>query len=188
MAYNFGGPRHLDQTLDHVPEFKKRLDGAVANAKSVVYIGWRPNDSEYKFFEWLSNVNIECPPLTLVVEAWGPNVEAFNPPYDNCFKVHGRAEMLFDLVPPWMRDCVIWQDGPEHMFNGESERLVKSWQLLGFKSIVLSTPDGWLDQGAINGNELERHLGAWTKAIYKSLNFKVESYSAGLIGFWCKEF
>jgi len=184
MAYGFGID-HSDQTLHHVPDFKGELDQAVAGADSVVYIGWRPHDSGYNFFTWLDRVH-EYPPLTLLVEAWQPNVDAFQPLYSNCFKTHGRAEELFDLVPLWMRDCVVWQDGPEHLRNDDSERLIRSWQLLGFKVIVLSTPEGWLDQEALNGNEFERHLGAWTKETYASLNFKCQSYSAGLIGFWRK--
>ncbi len=185
MAYQFGGPPHSDQTLDHVPEFKARVDGAVREAKAVVYIGWRPNDSGYGFFTWLDHAN-EFPPLTLVVEAWKLNCDAFELPYANCFKVNDRAEFLFDIVPRWMRDCVVWQDGPEHLTNEASARLIKSWQLLGFKSIVLSTPDGWLEQGPLDGNELERHVGAWTRETYASLRFDVQSYSAGLIGLWEK--
>ena len=113
-------------------------------------------------------------------------MDAFIPPYQNCFKTVGRAEMLFDLVPPWMRDCVVWQDGPEHLATVAGVRLVRSWQLMGFKSIVLSTPDGWLEQGPLDGNEFERHVGAWTKETYEQLNFDVRSYSAGLIGVWRK--
>lgn len=184
MAYNFSGPQHSDQTLDHVPEFKRALDGCVEGAKAVVYIGWRPHDSGYKFFDWLG-VKSFCP-LTLLVEAYEPNVKAFKEPYRNCFKICARAVSLFDLVPPWMRDCIVWQDGPEHMDNDAAEGLIKSWQMHGFKSIVLSTPDGWLDQGPIDGNEYERHLGIWTKETYRSLNFAVENYSAGLIGYWNK--
>jgi hypothetical protein len=184
MAYQFGGPAHSDQTLDHVPEFKARVDGAVRGAKAVVYIGWRPNDSGYGFFDWL--VSDGDPPLTLVVEAWKPNCDAFELPYTVCFKVNDRAEFLFDVVPRWMRDCVVWQDGPEHLPDEASARLIKSWQLMGFKSIVVSTPDGYLEQGSLDGNELERHVGAWTKETYKRLNFQVESYSAGLLGIWQK--
>jgi len=161
------------------------VDTAVRDAKSVVYIGWRPHDSGYAFFEWLDRAN-EFPPLTLLVEAWKPNVEAFVPPYPNCFKVCGLAESLFDLVPCWARDCVVWQDGPEHLDNANGERLIRTWQLIGFKSIVLSTPDGWLEQLALEGNEYERHRGAWTKETYAKLNFDVCNYSAGLIGVWRK--
>ncbi len=186
MAYNFAGPAHSDQTLDHVPEFKRMVDQSVSGAKSVVYIGWRPKDSGYDFFNWLANVDRD-PPLTLLVEAYELNVKAFKEPYSNCFKVCERAESLLDIVPPWMRDCIVWLDGPEHLYNENSERLIRSWQMLGFKSIVLSTPDGWLDQGPLDGNEYERHLGTWTKKTYQSLNFAVEYYSAGLIGCWRKD-
>jgi len=188
MAYGFGVD-YSDQTLDHMPDFKKMVDGCVTEARSVVYIGWRPHDSGYNFFEWLIKFGYckDGPMLTLVVEAWQPNVDAFREPYETCFKVCARAEDLLELVPPWMRDCIVWLDGPEHLYNENAERLIKSWQLLGFKSIVLSTPDGYLEQGPLDGNEYERHLGIWTKKTYKELNFAVESYSAGLIGCWRKK-
>jgi hypothetical protein len=170
-----------------LPEFKEEVDMTVLCAKSVVYIGWRPQDSGYEFFEWIKWARRdESLPLTLLVEAHRPNVDSFSTPYQTCFKTQGRAEELLELVPPWMRDCVVWQDGPEHLRNDVAERTIRSWQLLGFRTIVLSTPDGWLDQGPLNGNEYERHLGAWTKREYEALKFKVEKYSAGLIGFWRK--
>lgn len=185
MAYNFGGEPYADQTLDHAPEFKGELDSTVLQSRSVVYIGWRPQDSGYQFFRWLKSWH--RPPLTLLVEAHKPNVEAFEPPYENCFKSQGLAEHLLEVVPPWMRDCVVWQDGPEHLRNDVSEQVIRAWKMLGFRTIVLSTPDGWLEQGPLNGNEYERHLGSWTKRDYEALKFRVEKYSAGLIGFWRRE-
>lgn len=186
MAYGFGID-HSDQTLHHVPEFKKELDGCVAHAKSVVYIGWRPGDSEYKFFHWLMSLNTNGPPTTLLVDAWKPNVDAFVPPYIGCFKTCGRAEFLLDIVPEWMRDCVVWQDGPEHLSIGEGMRAIKCMKRGGFKSIIISTPDGYLEQGPLDGNPYEKHECGWNRKQYAWTGFKVESYSAGLIGYWKRD-
>lgn len=182
MAYCFGID-HSDQTLFHEPEFKKKLDAAVAQARSVVYVGWRPDDSGYKFFDWLKSQGER---LTILVEAWAQNVAAFKPPYRTCFKVRGDILIFDQLVPDWARDCLVWQDGPEHLANSAAVPLIKRMQR-SFNSIVLATPDGPLPQGPVNGNPYERHVGAWTKELYRELGFEVVSYSAGLIGLWQRQ-
>lgn len=182
MAYCFGID-HSDQTLYHAPELKKKIDGAVAGAKSVMLVGWRPHDSRYTFFDWLKTAAGEK--LVLVVDAWEPNIRAFRPPWPTVFKYWDDVRRFRKFMPDWARDCVVWQDGPEHLPKDEAELLLKAMKM-AFNSIVISTPDGMLEQGPLDGNPYEEHMSAWSREDYVRLGFDVASYSAGLIGIWVR--
>jgi 2-polyprenyl-3-methyl-5-hydroxy-6-metoxy-1,4-benzoquinol methylase len=62
-------------------------------------------------------------------------------------------------------DLVLMVDSLEHVERSVGVRLL-DWLIRHNKRVIVSCPFGhnYLEQGAVNGNELERHLTHWTVA------------------------
>jgi hypothetical protein len=158
------------------PEFKEALDSIVREARCVLTIGWH-DGSGYDLYRWL----VENGKRVILIEAFWGNVEKFG--CDGVEKIHGDCRDFQSLVGKESRDCVIWQDGPEHMDADQAVRLLKDFQR-EFKSIIISTPNGEYPQGVMDGNNWEVHRSTWFEANYRALGFQVLAYEAGLIGYW----
>ncbi len=57
-------------------------------------------------------------------------------------------------------DLVLWIDGPEHLGRDCAEALLVHL-LANNARVIVSVPLGWRDQGAVGGNEFERHRSMW---------------------------
>lgn len=72
-------------------------------------------------------------------------------------------------------DVILCTDVCEHWADDEIEPNVnklKSW-LNPNGVILMSTPAIWIEQGAWEGNEYERHKSFWTRQRFESLGFNV---------------
>lgn len=58
-------------------------------------------------------------------------------------------------------DAVIATDVIEHMDRNRGEALLEKMEYWSSKKVIVTTPNGWLPQGAKEQNPLQRHLCAW---------------------------
>ena len=176
MAYLFGLPGN-DQTLDHAPKFKRRLDQHIRRAKNIVLVGWRPTPDGVRLFDAMSPRAAKT-----LVEAWPSNCERFS--YRDTEVVCGDIRE-YNSLPFVKCGMLIWQDGPEHVVKEEVVPLIMRMQE-DFNAIVLSTPDGEHPQEALEGNPWEIHRSTWREEDYERLGFQAYKYNAGLLGLWEK--
>lgn len=183
MAYKFEAAAwtEVGEKLEN-SEFKTEIDNIVKQSQHVTTVGWRP-DTGYDLYDYLtSNTN-----TITVVEIFGPNLANFNMfRYNNVHLINDDVRNFEKFLSQKHRDCIIWQDGPEHLEMEESKNIIKKFQK-SFNSIIIATPNGVYEQGAMYGNEAERHLSSWYTKDYEELGFKVSEIGGMfLIGFWKK--
>ena len=176
MAYvfekNFFYRNEHDEDLDHVPEFKEKIDGLVKNAKTVLAVGWRP-DTGYCLYEYLTSFA-----KVTLVEIFPANCSAFSLPGVNVV-----CSNILDYIKTTTEhfDVCIWQDGPEHIYLVEFDQfLIDSKGKID--SIIIATPNGFLPQSAIYGNVFEQHISTWFKKDYTDRGFNVTEYLADIHG------
>lgn len=179
--YSYKGDH--DEDLDHVPDFKEKIDSLVKNAKTVLVVGWRP-DTGYYLFEYLTGFS-----TVTLVEIFENNCKSFtlnnvNVVCDNILEFIKKTETVFDVL--------IWQDGPEHVTIPEFEQFLKDCSGK-VKNMIIATPNGVYPQDALYGNIYERHNATWFQNTYLEFGFDVREYIAdvhwslnrknGLIGY-----
>jgi len=180
MAYKFGLPS--GETLHHNESFKREIDFLFSTSKNVTFVGWRQDTGLDVFINFLNNFD-----YINVVEIYNPNaalLSSFKIPKLNVYNEDIRNHESFlksdDL------DCLIWQDGPEHLEMSESIKILNELKTK-FKKIIIATPKGEFIQGALYGNESERHLSSWEMEDYENLGFSVSIIGEiFLIGYWVK--
>jgi hypothetical protein len=183
VAYKFEASAftNVGEKLEN-SEFKTEIDNIVKDSRHVTSVGWRP-DTGYDLYDYLTN-NTET---ITVVEIFGPNLANFNMSrYRNINLVNDDIRNFEKFLSQKQRDCIIWQDGPEHLQMEDSIDIIKKFQK-SFNSIIIATPNGVFEQDAMYGNEAERHLSSWYKKDYEELDFKVSEIGGMfLIGYWKK--
>jgi ubiquinone/menaquinone biosynthesis C-methylase UbiE len=60
----------------------------------------------------------------------------------------------------------------EHLEKIDGTKFLNELERVCKKKLVLSTPNGFLKQGALGGNRLEFHKSGWTAREFKNLGFK----------------
>lgn len=70
-------------------------------------------------------------------------------------------------------DAVIAIDVVEHLKKNESKKLLKEMDRIAKKRIILLTPNGYLDQEALDGNPYQVHHSGWEPKDFSELGFEV---------------
>lgn len=65
-------------------------------------------------------------------------------------------------------DLVLMLDSLEHLERTDGESLLRALRAQN-RHLIVSCPDGDCPQGAVNGNEFERHRSTWTETDFLSL-------------------
>jgi len=81
-------------------------------------------------------------------------------------------------------DITIWIDGPEHLAPDESLQQIQRLRSLSRLGLLCACPIVDYPQGAVNGNEYERHLSQWSVAGMKSVGAEVVSANEQTGVFW----
>lgn len=66
-----------------------------------------------------------------------------------------------EKIPQDSYDCVLSADVIEHFEKDESRRFIQSLEKIARKRVILMTPNGFLPQGAVGGNEFQIHRCGW---------------------------
>ena len=105
---------------------------------------------------------------TLVgIEAWGGYRNALWDKYDF---VH--VENLWFSVHCDQYDVALLLDVIEHFGIGNGKKVVEITKQLG-KNVIVATPAIFQAQGAVGGNEYERHRSLWTADMLREQGFRI---------------
>jgi SAM-dependent methyltransferase len=76
-------------------------------------------------------------------------------------------------VPDRSFDAVAMFDLIEHLDREEGVELLRRAERIARRVVVLTTPNGFVDQDGYDGNELQRHRSGWTVADLERQGFEV---------------
>lgn len=76
--------------------------------------------------------------------------------------VIGDARGLDALFRPGSFDLVLALDVIEHLPKERGEAFLRALETLATRRVVVFTPNGFLEQGPLDGNPYQRHLSGWT--------------------------
>jgi ubiquinone/menaquinone biosynthesis C-methylase UbiE len=70
-------------------------------------------------------------------------------------------------------DLVLCSEVIEHLKKEDGRNLIKKMNNIAIKKIIITTPNGFLEQAEFDGNSMQKHLSGWTIQELKKLGFKV---------------
>lgn len=80
---------------------------------------------------------------------------------------------LDEHFAPRSFDCVVALDLIEHLPKADGYRLIAMMERIAAKKIIVFTPNGFLPQGAGDGNPNQVHVSGWTADEMQKLDFRV---------------
>lgn len=180
MAYAFRNHFEYRKTcgghcedLDHVPEFKEKVDSLIDNAKEILFVGWRYDaDSAYDHFDYTCKFANVC-----LVEAWKANCDAFaeHNRWNHPVEVINADILEFIKQTDRKWDVCAWFDGPEHVTQDQFVEFLRSaYGKIG--TLIISTPNGVFPQGAIGGNKYEIHQSTWYEETFQNFGFETTKW------------
>ncbi|MSS72426.1 MAG: class I SAM-dependent methyltransferase [Candidatus Latescibacteria bacterium] len=87
---------------------------------------------------------------------------------------HALDALEIDRVfSPGSFDCVLAADLIEHLTKEEGRALMAKMERISRRRVVIVTPNGFLPQGEVEGNPLQRHRSGWTAEEMAWLGYKV---------------
>ena len=152
-------------TLDHC------LQGELVDCNSVLDIGCGPS-SPLQYCE-----NIE---YSVEVEAYKPYLEKSKEKNIHTKYIDSKIEDL--NFPNRSFDAVIMIEVIEHLSKQDGLSILRKAEKWARKKVIVTTPNGFLQQKDIDNNPYQRHLSGWSlKEMNKTLGFKIY----GLAGLKC---
>ena len=89
--------------------------------------------------------------------------------------VHGDVRDLSYFLDKGQKfDVVFWWHGPEHVLEGELDKVVPQLEKVANRLVVMGCPWGRYDQGVIDGNPYERHVWAYSHDFFEKHGYSVE--------------
>lgn len=185
MSYQFEAPPcYDDEHLDHQPVFRDRLHGILRDCSNLTYVGWHGGGSFFDFYlPLIEEIH--------VIEVWRPNLENLRVQFPTLIVHWGDVRHFARFMPPHVCDCVLWQQGPEHMPKREATEVIRQMQL-HYAAVILETPNGWRQQDANGNNPYEQHLSAWHEHDFVDLGFDCTTFmgpnrAMALLAVWQKD-
>ena len=104
-------------------------------------------------------------------------VEPFRPYFEKAQQRKTHTELLNcrieDLVlPDHSFDAVVLIEVIEHMEEAQALEVIRKAQRWASKKVILTTPNGFVPQGEVDGNRLQCHLSGWPLAKLQGLGFR----------------
>ena len=103
------------------------------------------------------------------VDAWEPAVRR-----SAAARIHDTyAVGDIRTLPLEPADAILCLDVIEHLPKGDSAAVVESLDRLARRLVVVITPNGFLEQHPVDGNEMQRHRCGWSSAELRQAGFEV---------------
>jgi len=83
------------------------------------------------------------------------------------------ATAIRNEFKPGSFECVVAFDLIEHLEKSEGLRLLDDMERIASRKVVVFTPNGFLPQGALGGNEHQIHRSGWTVSEMRSRGYRV---------------
>ena len=145
------------------------LQKELAGCESILDLGCGP-DSPLRYVDARRKVGID---------AFEPYVESSKRLgiHDECY----RADILECDFAPKSFDAAVLIGVLEHLDREEGERMLDRLELVASKKILISCPNGFLEQHDHDDNPFQLHRSGWTVPDFKARGYKVRGMS-GLRG------
>jgi hypothetical protein len=160
--------RALDRALFGVPfgRYYEALERACAGCESLLDVGCGA-ESPVRFFSSRLARSVG-------VDLHEPSLEA-----SRRAGIHGETLQtpvldVAERFPPKSFDAVVALDVIEHLQKDDGLALLERMESLARRRVVVFTPNGFLPQGPLEGNELQRHLSGWGAGELRGLGYEVE--------------
>lgn len=137
------------------------LQKELRDCKSVIDLGCGPS-SPLQYCPWIEH--------SIGVEAFEPYLEQSRAKKIHTEYLNARLETLD--FPDKSVDAVILIDVLEHLPEELGYQILKKAERWARKKVIVSSPNGFIEQSALDGNELQKHLSGWDNARMKSLGFR----------------
>lgn len=156
-------------TRPWIQELKRELTGV----KSVLDVGCGPLSSIHQFKKELCFTSVG-------IDIFEQSVES-----SRAAGVHDKhyvmdARTIDTAFPPKSFDAVIAVDVIEHLTKEDGNKLLQKMELLARKKIIITTPNGFLEQHEHSGNPFQEHKSGWTIKEMRNHGFRCR----GIIGLW----
>jgi SAM-dependent methyltransferase len=153
---------HLFHTLSYC------LDRELSDCETVLDLGCGPNSPIQ-----------HCRNLRHTV-----GVEPFKPYYERALAGRTHSELINAAVqdvdfPPKSFDAVVIIGVIEHMREQDALRTMELAEGWARKKVIVTSPNGYVAQRAVDGNPLQEHLSGWPLASMRRLGFRTRGL-AGL--------
>ncbi len=166
--------KYLINRLYHHPVFAKlihtlvnELQKELRGYNSVIDLGCGPS-SPLQFCPWIKD--------SIGVEEFEPYLEKSKAKKIHAAYIKSRLEDLeFDEK---CVDAVILIDVLEHLPEEVGYKILRKAEQWAKYKVIISSPNGFIEQSALDGNELQKHLSGWDYKTMKSLGYK----SRGMAG------
>lgn len=86
---------------------------------------------------------------------------------------HKIQSLILEFVGQARVDCVVSIGNIEHLERCDGELLLNQVENWANKVVVFETPNGFVHQGAIDGNQHQIHLSGWTPSDFRKRGYKV---------------
>jgi len=151
-----------------VPTLDSELVKSLRDCDSVLDLGCGPK-SPVRNITWMSR--------RVGVEVFHPYVETarLNQTHDEIWE----TSILGLDIEENSFDAVTLIDVIEHMTREDAQKTITLAKFIARKKVVINSPNGFIAQEALDGNELQKHLSGWDLPDMKSLSFGVRGL-AGL--------
>lgn len=141
---------------------RKELD----NCRTVLDLGCGPDSP----LQYCRNVS-----FSIGVEAFQPYITKSNAKNIHHKYLYGKVEDL--SFPKNSFDAVIMIELLEHLPVEAGILLLEKAEKWAAEKVIVTTPNGFLPQNILDGNELQRHLSGWTTDDFKTIGFTVHGLS-----------
>ena len=104
-------------------------------------------------------------------------VECFRPYYDTAKANHTHSELQFSRIedlsfPANSFDAVTMIEVIEHLPKDVGKRMLASAETWARKKVIVTSPNGFIPQKALDDNPLQEHLSGWNVPEMRELGFR----------------
>jgi len=138
------------------------LEKELSDCKSVLDLGCGPSSP----LKYCKNIM-----FSVGVEAFAPYLERSQKNKVHTKYINGKIENL--EFPEKSFDAVIMIEVLEHLSQETGLKIIKKAEKWARKKIIVSTPNGFINQKEIDKNILQKHLSGWDYQKMKKLGFKI---------------
>lgn len=112
-------------------------------------------------------------PYSVGVDAHLPSIEKSRAAGIHSDYLAANVLDIGEHFPPNSFDCVTVLEVIEHLTRSEGLELLEQCERIARSRVILSTPNGFVEQPAIPGNPLQAHVSGWTAADFRSRGYEV---------------
>lgn len=70
-------------------------------------------------------------------------------------------------------DAVVLLEVLEHLPKDQGTALISSMESVARKAVLLTTPNGFVEQDTVDGNPFQQHLSGWSPSDFKAIGYEV---------------